>query len=66
MTKAPEPECVALKRRGAEHVAKLVAGMSLQEQLDFWRKRTAAMLIRQKNRQKGPASNPSFQSQERA
>ena len=42
-----EPECVVLKRRGAEHVAKLVAGMSLQEQLEFWRKRTQAMLVRQ-------------------
>ena len=43
-----EPECVVLKRRGAEHVAKLIAGMSLQEQLEFWRKRTQAMLARQK------------------
>lgn len=42
-----EPECVLLKRRGAEHVAKLVTGMSLQEQLEFWRKRTNAMLVRQ-------------------
>ncbi len=42
-----EPECVVLKRRGAEHVAKLIAGMSTQEQLEFWRKRTQAMLIRQ-------------------
>jgi hypothetical protein len=42
-----EPECVLLKRRGAEHVAKLVTGMTLQEQLEFWRKRTNAMLVRQ-------------------
>jgi hypothetical protein len=42
-----EPECVVLKRRGAEHVAQLVTGMSPQEQLEFWRKRTKAMLIRQ-------------------
>ena len=42
-----EPECVVLKRRGAEHVATLIAGMTLQEQLDFWRKRTEAMLARQ-------------------
>ena len=41
------PECVLLKRRGAEHVAKLVTGMTLQEQLEFWRKRTNAMLVRQ-------------------
>ena len=25
-----EPECVVLKRRGAEHVAKLLVGMSLR------------------------------------
>jgi hypothetical protein len=42
-----EPECVVLKRRGAEHVEKLIAGMSQQEQLEFWRKRTKTMLIRQ-------------------
>ena len=51
-----EPECVALKRRGAEHVAKLIAGMSLQEQLDFWRKRTQDMLVRQEvSHQRGKA-----------
>ena len=47
-TRIREPECVELKRRGAEHVAKLIAGMSLQEQLEFWRKRTQAMLGRQR------------------
>ena len=46
-----EPECVLLKRRGAEHVAKLLVGMSLQEQLEFWRKRTELMVSRQKARQ---------------
>nr|VFK64667.1 MAG: hypothetical protein BECKUNK1418G_GA0071005_104916 [Candidatus Kentron sp. UNK]VFK71172.1 MAG: hypothetical protein BECKUNK1418H_GA0071006_105316 [Candidatus Kentron sp. UNK] len=43
-----EPECVLLKRRGAEHVEKLIAGMSRQEQLAFWQKRTEMMLERQK------------------
>ncbi len=47
-----EPECVVLKRRGAEHVAKLLAGMSLQEQLEFWCKRTELMLSRKKLLQK--------------
>lgn len=46
-----EPECVVLKRRGAKHVAQLVSGMSLQEQLEFWRKRTETMLERQKKSQ---------------
>jgi hypothetical protein len=44
----PEPECVLLKRRGAEYVRQLTAGMSVREQLEFWRKRTEAMLERQK------------------
>ena len=35
-----EPECVALKRRGAEYVGKLLAGKSKQEELEFWGKRT--------------------------
>jgi len=43
-----EPECVVLKRHGAEYVAKLITGMSQQEQLEFWRKRTNAMIVRQK------------------
>jgi hypothetical protein len=47
MTVIREPECVLLKRRGAEYVAKLITGMSQQEQLEFWRKRTKAMLVRQ-------------------
>jgi hypothetical protein len=43
-----EPKCVILKRLGAEHVATLLAGMSLQEQLEFWRKRTELMLNRKR------------------
>jgi hypothetical protein len=35
-----EPECVALKRRGAEYVAQLLSGKSRQEELEFWSKRT--------------------------
>ena len=47
-----EPECVVLKRRGAEYVAKMLVGMSLQEQLEFWRKRTELMLKRQSSKSK--------------
>jgi hypothetical protein len=46
--KIREPECVVLKRRGAEYVKKLIEDMSLEEQLEFWRKRTESMLERQK------------------
>jgi hypothetical protein len=47
-----EPECVMLKRRGADYVEKLIVNMSQQEQLEFWQKRTQAMVVRQeKSRQ---------------
>ena len=35
-----EPECVILKRQGAEYVAQLLSGKSRQEEIEFWRKRT--------------------------
>ena len=38
--KTHEPECVVLKRQGAEYVAHLLAGKSRQEVIEFWRKRT--------------------------
>ena len=50
-----EPECVLLKKRGAEYVAQLITGMSLQEQLEFWRKRTKAMLDRHQEMQHNSA-----------
>ena len=43
-----EPECVALKRRGAEYVGQLLAGKSKQEELEFWGKRTESLRFRQK------------------
>ena len=43
-----EPECVALKRRGAEYVGQLLAGKSQQEELEFWDKRTESLRSRQK------------------
>ena len=42
-----EPECVALKRRGARHVAELLAGKDRAQQLAFWRERTAALRANQ-------------------
>ena len=41
------PECVAIKRHGAERVRRLVEGMSKEEELKFWRKRTEDMRARQ-------------------
>ena len=43
-----EAKCVELKRRGAKHVEKLVFGLTSQEQLEFWQKRTESMLNRQR------------------
>jgi len=48
-----EPECVALKRRGAEHVAKQLAGKSLQEQVDYWQRRTEALLAKKEQGKRG-------------
>jgi hypothetical protein len=42
-----EPQCVEMKRRGAEAVAKELEGKSLRERLDFWRRKTEALLARQ-------------------
>lgn len=43
-----EPECVTLKRRGAEYVRQLLSGKSKQEELEFWSKRTESLRSRQK------------------
>ena len=45
-----EPECVAIKRRGQEHVRRQVDGMTRKEELEFWRKRTQKMRTRQEAR----------------
>ena len=51
------PECVAIKRRGAERVRRLVEGMSMQEELEFWRKRTENMRAK-KRVSRNPGSQP--------
>ena len=43
-----EPECVILKRRGAEYVAQLLSGKSKREEMEFWDKRTESLRARQK------------------
>ncbi len=42
-----ESECVMLKRRGAEYVAKLLEDKTPEEQLVFWQQRTEALLAKQ-------------------
>ena len=46
--KMSEPECVKMKRRGAEIVAKQIAGMSRAEQLKYWKTISQEMLEKKK------------------
>ena len=49
-----EPECVAMKRRGAEYVARLLSGKSRQEELEFWHKRTQRLRSQQEREKTKP------------
>jgi hypothetical protein len=40
-------DCVAMKRAGAAAVYKITKGMTLEQQVEFWRKETEAMLKEQ-------------------
>ena len=42
--KIHEAKCVEMKRHGAAHVAKQLAGKSLQEKLEYWQFRTKELL----------------------
>ncbi len=48
-----EPEFMTWKRRGAERVRRLVEGMSREEELEFWHKRTEEMRARQRAKPAG-------------
>lgn len=50
-----EAKCVELKRHGAEHVEKLISGLTIQQQLEFWQQRTESMMKRQKETEKNKA-----------
>jgi hypothetical protein len=56
MTANREPECVRIKRRGADYVAQLTDKMTLEEQLIFWQQRTHALRQRQEAKRKRPGS----------
>ncbi len=45
-----EPECVALKRQGAEYVSQLLSGKTRQEVLEFWRNRTNQLRLLHNNK----------------
>lgn len=46
--KAKTFDCVAMKRTGAAKVYQLTKGMTIQQELAFWRQQTAAMLDEQR------------------
>ncbi len=36
-------DCVEMMHRGGEHVQELVAGMTLEEEVEFWRREMAVL-----------------------
>lgn len=46
-TKTKAFDCVEMKRRGAELVQQRLAGMTREEQLEYWRKKTELLRERQ-------------------
>ena len=47
-----EPKCVQWKRRGAERVAALLSGLSLDEELKFWQEQTKELELLQAKERK--------------
>ncbi|MEZ5672628.1 MAG: hypothetical protein R3E08_09690 [Thiotrichaceae bacterium] len=45
-----EPKCVIIKRQGSQYVSQLLANKTIEEQLEFWQKRTEALLLLQSQR----------------
>lgn len=63
MTTKPEPEYVRIKRRGAEHVARMIGKMTLEEQIEFWHRRTETLRERHDQQDKQPPSEIDWQGQ---
>ncbi len=45
--KMREPACVVFQHQSAKYVSPLLANKTRQEQLEFWQKRTEALLLLQ-------------------
>lgn len=52
-----ESDCIKLKRNGAEHVAKLLAGKSKDEILEFWKLRTQKLIEKVEQKKKSASKN---------
>ena len=50
-------DCVNMKRQGAEQVMKQLEGMSLQEQLEYWKRGTEELKELQKKLRKANRRN---------
>ncbi len=48
--KMKEPDCVAMKRRGAQQIYEQTKNMTLDEQLQYWQQRTGELRRRQQQR----------------
>ena len=49
-------DCVEMKRRGAELVRQRLAGMTPQQQIAYWQRRSEEFLREQQNLRKQPPS----------
>ncbi len=45
-------DCVEMKRRGSERIQSLTAGMTIEEQLGFWKERTKMLRNHQQSERK--------------
>ena len=45
-----EPDCVAMKRRGAQAIYEQTKNMTLEEELEFWQQRTRELRKHQQER----------------
>jgi hypothetical protein len=52
MKKDKDFDCVEMMHQGAERIRKETAGMSIEEQVAYWRRRTQELLDRRAERQK--------------
>lgn len=52
-------DCVEMKRRGAQRVYETIKDMTREEEIEYWRRRTAEMRkkVAQRKREKHPAAS---------
>jgi len=58
MTKKKSFDCVEMKRRAADEIARRLAGMNVEERLSHWRERTESLRRRQAERREEDRDRP--------